>query len=62
MTIAIVDDIAEERALLRKRLEKILLQKNIEFHCCEYENGEAFLEASKNQTSQFYFWIFIWMV
>ena len=49
MTIAIVDDIAEERALLRKRLEKILLQKNIEFHCCEYENGEAFLEASKNQ-------------
>ena len=49
MTIAIVDDIAEERALLRKRLEKILLQKNIEFHCCEYENGEAFLEASKIQ-------------
>ena len=49
MTISIVDDIAEERALLRKRLEKILLQKNIEFHCCEYENGEAFLEASKNQ-------------
>ena len=49
MTIAIVDDIAEERALLRKRLEKISLQKNIEFHCCEYENGEAFLEASKNQ-------------
>ena len=32
MLIAIVDDIAEERALLRKRLEKILLQKNIEFH------------------------------
>ena len=49
MTIAIVDDIAEERVLLRKRLEKILLQKNIEFHCCEYENGEAFLEASKIQ-------------
>ena len=49
MTIAIVDDIAEERILLRKRLEKILLQKNIDFHCCEYENGEAFLEASKNQ-------------
>ena len=62
MTIAIVDDIAEERILLRKRLEKILLQKNIEFHCCEYENGEAFLEASKIKTSQFYFWIFIWMV
>ena len=29
MTIAIVDDIAEERILLRKRLEKILLQKNL---------------------------------
>lgn len=49
MTIAIVDDIAEERILLRKRLEKILLQKNIEFHFCEYENGETFLKASKNQ-------------
>ena len=49
MTIAIVDDIKEERVLLRTRLEKIFHQKDMGFHCCEYENGEAFLEASKNQ-------------
>ena len=47
MTIAIVDDIKEERVLLRTRLEKIFHQKDMGFHCCEYENGEAFLEASK---------------
>lgn len=44
MTIAIVDDIKEERVLLRTRLEKIFHQKDMGFHCCEYENGEAFLE------------------
>lgn len=55
MLIAIVDDIVEERILLRTRLENILNQKNVEFHCYEYENGEAFLKASKNMTSQFYF-------
>lgn len=59
MLIAIVDDIAEEHILLRTRLENILNQKNVEFHCYEYENGEAFLKASKNMTSQFYFWTFI---
>ena len=47
MLIAIVDDIEEERILLRTRLENILDQKNVEFHCYEYENGEAFLKASK---------------
>ena len=41
MLIAIVDDIAEERILLRTRLENILDQKNVEFHCYEYENGEV---------------------
>ena len=41
MTIAIVDDIKEERVLLRTRLEKIFHQKDMGFHCCEYENGEA---------------------
>ena len=49
MTIAIVDDIKEERVLLRTWLEKIFHQKDMGFHCCEYENGEAFLEASKDQ-------------
>ena len=62
MTIAIVDDIKEERVLLRTRLEKIFHQKDMGFHCCEYENGEAFLEASKDQDITVYFLTFIWMV
>ena len=37
MLIAIVDDIAEERILLRTRLENILDQKNVKFHRYEYE-------------------------
>ena len=45
MTIAIVDDIKEERVLLRTRLEKIFHQKDMGFHCCEYQTGAAFLEA-----------------
>ena len=49
MLIAIVDDIEEERILLRTRLENILDQKNVEFHCYEYENGEAFLEGFKKE-------------
>ena len=36
MLIAIVDDIAEERILLRTRLENILDQKNVKFHRYEY--------------------------
>ena len=59
MLIAIVDDIAEERILLRTRLENILDQKNVEFHCYEYENGEHFSRLQKNMISQFYFWTFI---
>ena len=52
MTIAIVDDIKEERVLLRTRLEKIFHQKDMGFHCCEYENGEAFLEAPFSYSQQ----------
>lgn len=37
MLIAIVDDIAEERILLRTRLENILDQKNVKFHRYEYD-------------------------
>ena len=60
MLIAIVDDIAEERILLRTRLENILNQKNVEFHCYEYENGEAFLKASKEHDFTVLFLDFIW--
>ena len=37
MLIARVDVIAEERILLRTRLENILDQKNVKFHRYEYE-------------------------
>lgn len=60
MLIAIVDDIEEERILLRTRLENILDQKNVEFHCYEYEKRRSISSRlKKNMTSQFYFWTFI---
>ena len=45
MNIAIVDDIAAERALLRGRLERQLSRRNIQAKLLEYESGEAFLSA-----------------
>nr|WP_296960079.1 LytTR family DNA-binding domain-containing protein [uncultured Mediterraneibacter sp.] len=49
MTIAIVDDIAEERSLLHARLEEQLHRHKIDFQIFEYEDGESFLAASRNQ-------------
>ena len=49
MRIAIVDDIAGERELLRSRLEKQLLSHTIHADITEYENGEDFLAAAKKQ-------------
>lgn len=45
MNIAIVDDIASERALLRKRLERQLSRRSTQANLLEYESGEAFLSA-----------------
>ena len=45
MNIAIVDDIAAERALLRSRLERQLSRRNIQANLLEYETGEAFLSS-----------------
>ena len=45
MNIAIVDDIAAERALLRGHLERQLSRRNIQAKLLEYESGEAFLSA-----------------
>lgn len=59
MNIAIVDDIATERALLRSRLERQLSRRNIQANLLEYDTGEAFLSSCAKL--QFYFWIFIWM-
>lgn len=49
MLIAIVDDIREERKLLIERITNQLNKRNIHADILEYENGEAFLTASKSQ-------------
>ena len=52
MKIAIVDDIAEERALLRARLKKWAAKQRIDAELLEYESGEAFLAAHRRQPVQ----------
>jgi DNA-binding LytR/AlgR family response regulator len=47
MRIAIVDDISEERTLLRNRLESQFSRRNVHIDIFEYENGETFLTAAK---------------
>ena len=47
MRIAIVDDISEERTLLRNRLESQFSRRNVHVDIFEYENGETFLTAAK---------------
>ena len=49
MRIAIVDDMAQERQLLRQRLEHSLEARGIRGELTEFESGEAFLEASRQQ-------------
>lgn len=41
MRIAIVDDISEERTLLRNRLESQFSRRNVHTDIFEYENGET---------------------
>ena len=47
MRIAIVDDLAAERALLKDRLEWQLQRRNVQADILEYESGETFLEAAR---------------
>lgn len=47
MRIAIVDDIAQERQLLRQRLEHSLEARGVPGELTEFESGEAFLEAAR---------------
>lgn len=49
MKIAIVDDIAGERTLLRRRLQRQFAQRGIRAEFFEYENGTAFLTAAAKQ-------------
>lgn len=50
MRIAIVDDFADERSLLRSRLESQLKRRAIHAELFEYESGEDFLAAAKQQS------------
>ena len=47
MRIAIVDDLAAERALLKDRLEQQLHRRNVQADILEYESSETFLEAAR---------------
>ena len=47
MKIAIVDDISDERTLLRNRLESQFSRRNFHTDIFEYENGETFLTSAK---------------
>lgn len=47
MRIAIVDDLAEERALLRRRLERALEKRSVQAELHEFESGEALLAAEQ---------------
>ena len=47
MRIAIVDDLAAERILLKDRLEQQLHRRNVQADILEYESGETFLEAAR---------------
>ena len=49
MRIAIVDDLAKERASLHLRLGQILNLRSVCAEILEYESGEAFLAAEKKQ-------------
>ena len=49
MRIAIVDDLAAERALLKSRLEQQLHRRTIQAELLEYASGEEFLEAENAQ-------------
>lgn len=49
MRIAIVDDIAQERALFRARLDEALMKHGVQAEIVEFERGETFLQAASQQ-------------
>lgn len=50
MRIAIVDDLAAERALLRQRLEHQLARRNVQAELLEYESGDDFLAVEQAES------------
>ena len=49
MRIAVVEDLAEERALLKGRLERQLSRRGVQAEILDYDSGEAFLAAEKER-------------
>ena len=49
MRIAIVDDLGTERTLLKERLVRQLSQRGADAEILEFDSGEAFLAAEKEQ-------------
>lgn len=49
MRIAIVDDLAEECALLRRRLERAMQKRSVQAELHEFDSGEAFLAAEQEK-------------
>ena len=49
MRIAIVDDLAEERTLLRRRLERAMQKRSAQAELYEFASGEAFLAAERGE-------------
>ncbi|MDO5809257.1 MAG: LytTR family DNA-binding domain-containing protein [Lachnospiraceae bacterium] len=49
MKIAIVDDFADERALLCRRLKRQFAQRGVQADFFEYENGTSFLSATAKE-------------
>ncbi len=49
MRIAIVDEIAQERALFRARLDEALMKHGVQAEIVEFERGETFLQAASQQ-------------
>lgn len=47
MRIAIVDDLAAERTLLKDRLRRQLQRRTVQANILEYESSETFLEAAR---------------
>ena len=59
MKIAIVDDISDERTLLRNRLESQFSRRNVHTDIFEYEMEKLSSIQRKNALSLQCFWIFI---
>lgn len=50
MRIAIVDDVAAERALLRSRLESQIRSRHLSVQILEFDSGETFLTAAREKS------------